>query len=88
MLKYSKLVEINMENEDSKLIEEIGNEMLKFKITGKGEIPSPANEPELFAKGIEYLLEKGYITKKIEDSETSYPVTINGKEYALKKGLI
>ena len=75
-----------MENQAKKPIEEIAKNMLIWKVKQKGKLLcSPAKEPRLFSKGIKYLLDKKYISKKIENSKPVYYVTFEGFKYVFSK---
>jgi len=63
-------------------IEEIAEKMLLWKFTETGDLPCcPAKQPKLFSQGIQHLVGKGYLVKKIEDSKPVYHITINGSKH-------
>lgn len=70
-----------MSNND---LEEKARGLLKYKITGEGEVPNPFS-PE-FLEEIQYLLNKKYISKSGETPKSlNYSVTPEGRKWALSK---
>ena len=73
-----------METKTKLSIEETAEQLLIWKVKGKGEeeIPCcPAKEPKLFSKGIQNLVKKGYLVNKGNKSKPDYHVTPEGIEH-------
>ena len=68
--------------ETKQSIEEIADEMLKWKVKGKRKLPCcPIKDAGLFSEGIQHLVDRGYLVKKEEDSKPIYNVTFEGFEH-------
>ncbi len=63
-------------------LEKRAKKLLKWKITGEGEIPNPFTED--FLQEVDYLVKMRYATRNGETSKSlSYEVTPEGREWAM-----
>ena len=68
----------------AKSLEERAKELLRWKITKKGESPNPFSNLKKIYQEIQYLLKNGYVSKSGETPKSlSYSVTSKGRKWAL-----
>lgn len=68
-------------------IEEAANQLLIWKVKGKGEHPHPFRETKLCIEAIQYLVDKGYFVKTGETPKSlDYYVTLEGFEHVYGVG--
>lgn len=68
-------------------IEKAANQLLTYKVKGKGEHPHSFRETKLCVEAIQDLVDKGYFVKTGETPKSlEYPVTLEGFEHVYGVG--